>query len=122
MYQPKPIELLAAARMILRREDLDTAGLWPRAAALLARQALEDAVEGMWTGATAGMERCNKTQQLLCLTDYLGDPALGREAYVTWCALSEACHHHPYELAPTVGELERRMSTVERLIGACAAV
>jgi hypothetical protein len=36
-----PEELLAAARRLIERPDAATAGVWPRAAALLTRQALE---------------------------------------------------------------------------------
>ena len=31
----------------------------------------------------------------------------------TWGALSRACHHHPYELAPTAAELARWIEVVE---------
>jgi hypothetical protein len=34
-----PEELLTAARQLIQRPDAATAGVWPRAAALLARQA-----------------------------------------------------------------------------------
>jgi hypothetical protein len=33
----------------------------------------------------------------------------------TWGALSNACHHHVYELAPTAQELSLWADTVERL-------
>ena len=36
-----PSETLAMAQQLLERTDAKTAGLWPRAAALLARQALD---------------------------------------------------------------------------------
>ena len=38
-----PHELLAAARALMQRPDAAAAGIWPRAAALLARQAIEAA-------------------------------------------------------------------------------
>lgn len=31
-------------------------------------------------------------------------------------ALSDACHHHAYELAPTAAELGRRLDAVDRLV------
>ena len=43
-----PEELLAAARRLVERPDAVTAGVWPRAAALLARQALEVAMAALW--------------------------------------------------------------------------
>jgi hypothetical protein len=36
--------------------------------------------------------------QLLCLSDYLGQNAAARTAYLS-AALSRACHYHSYELA-----------------------
>ena len=40
-----PTETLAMAQRLLDRPDAKTAGLWPRAAALLARQALEQGLD-----------------------------------------------------------------------------
>ena len=37
--------------------------------------------------------------QVLCLTAYLDRGTASRAAYLL-AALSEACHYHPYELAP----------------------
>ena len=33
-----------------------------------------------------------------------------------WSALSRACHHHAYELAPTAGELQSWFLVVRELI------
>ena len=52
----------------------------------------------------------------MCLPEYLGDRGLAGEIVFTWSALSDACHHHAYELAPTAAELDRRLDAVERLI------
>ncbi len=84
-----PEDLLTAAGRLIRRPDAATAGVWPRAAALLARQALE---------------RCSMRSQLLCLTAYLGQDTATRAGYLS-AALSRACHYHSYELAPTAAEL-----------------
>ena len=43
-----PAETLAMAQQLLERADPKTAGLWPRAAALLARQALEQGLDEYW--------------------------------------------------------------------------
>ena len=42
--------------------------------------------------------------QVLCLTAYLDRGTASRAAYLL-AALSQACHYHPYELAPTAAEL-----------------
>jgi hypothetical protein len=43
-----PGDLLAAARDLITRPDAATAGIWLRTAALLARQALEQAISAQW--------------------------------------------------------------------------
>jgi hypothetical protein len=52
--------------------------------------------------------------QMICLRTYLGDSELAARAGHAWSALSRACHHHPYELAP--GELQVWFSVVGELI------
>ncbi len=54
--------------------------------------------------------------QLICLRTYLGDADLAARAAHAWSALNGACHHHPYELAPTAPELQGWFSVVEELI------
>jgi hypothetical protein len=97
---------------------------WPRAAAFLARQALEDAVRQAWGGPAAGMGNCNMTAQLVSLPFFLEDRQLGTRVRQCWASLSSACHAHPYELAPTVAELEGWLEVVDeltRLVGFGAA-
>jgi hypothetical protein len=111
-----PVELVAMARQLLDRASPDTAGLWPRAAALLARQALEQAVDEYWVSRQMALDSCPTLPQLICLREYLGDPALAGQVHHAWNALSRACHQHPYELAPTVGEIKRWIGTVDTLL------
>ena len=54
--------------------------------------------------------------QLICLRTYLGDADLAARAGHAWSALSRACHHHAYELAPTATELRAWFSVVDELI------
>lgn len=110
-------ELLAAARSIMRRDDAATAGVWPRASAFLARQALEESLDDVWRhqAGTAELTDCPMRTQLLCARAYLDVDLAGRIAW-TWAALSRACHHHSYELAPTAAELQRWMNDVENLV------
>ena len=104
-------ELLAAARRLVEHPDAGTAGVWPRAAALLARRALEQAMAGLWAGrpGAAGLSDGTMRSQLLCLTAYVDDDLATRAAYLS-AALSRACHYHPYELAPIASELTRWLS------------
>jgi hypothetical protein len=110
-------DLLAAARGLVEHPDVGTAGVWPRAAALLARQALEQAMAGLWAGQpeAAGLSGGTMRSQLLCLTAYVDQDVATRAAYLS-AALSRACHYHPYELAPTASELTRWLNDTADLV------
>jgi hypothetical protein len=112
-----PAELLAAARELIIRPDTATAGVWPRTSALLARQALEEAVDAWWAAVpgTRGLQQASMRSQLICLPFYL-DAALARQVAYTWAVLSNACHYHPYELAPTSAELGGWIDDVATLV------
>ena len=101
-----PDELLDAARDLMQRPGASLDGIWPRAATLLARQALEAAMAELWASKrqAAGLSGCSMRSQELCLTAYLDPGTASRAAYLL-AALSHACHYHPYELAPTAAEL-----------------
>jgi hypothetical protein len=115
--------LVAAARSMLDRADPATAGIWPRATALLARQGLEAALDDLWRVRAPGMETCSARAQLLCLSSYLpGDEELAERVSYAWAGLSHACHQHPYELGPTSSELLGWLATAEQFIGRVDAV
>jgi hypothetical protein len=111
-----PAELLAAARDVLNEPSAATVGGWPRMVALLTRQALEEAVKDFWESRpdTAGMGRRSWKAQFVCLPFYLDAP-VAREVWFVWAALSDACHYHAYELAPTAGELAGWLNAVAAL-------
>ncbi len=116
-------EVVAAARNLMERTDPSTAGLWPRATALLARQALESALDDFWKKVREpGMAQCSMKAQLLCLPHYLGDEALAERASYAWAGLSRACHQHPYELSPTSAELLGWLAVVELLIASVGLI
>jgi len=108
--------LLDLARGLLQRADPKTAGLWPRAAALLGRQALEEGLDAYWTARGLALAACATRPQLICLRSYLPDTSLAARVHHTWSALSDACHHHAYELAPTAQELGTLFDTVGDLL------
>lgn len=111
-----PAELLAAARALLADKVGATAGGWPRMVALLTRQALEKALSQFWEACpkTAGLSRSTRKSQFACLPFYL-DAGVARQAGYVWAALSDACHYHAYELAPTAGELSGWIDAVSGL-------
>jgi hypothetical protein len=106
-------EVLQLARDLLRRADPSTAGLWPRAAALLTRQALEEAVDAYWAARQLPLDSLPTQAQLVCMRMMTTDETLPARLHEAWGALSRACHHHPYELAPTAGELAGWIEVVE---------
>lgn len=112
-----PADLLAMAESLVQRPDAGTAGVWPRAAALLTRQALEAALDDVWTRTAPGVASSSARAQLLCLPEYLGNRALAGEVSVAWAALSRACHHQAYSLPPTAVELGQWIGVVRRLVG-----
>ncbi len=99
-------ELLSVARDLIRTDSAATAGIWPRAAAILARQAVESSLDDLWGLRAPGLGDTTARCQLLCLADFLHDRRLAGRVHVTWDGLSRACHVRVYELAPTVEELQ----------------
>src|SRR6266498_1395048 len=86
-----PTDLLNAARTMVTQSRPGTAGLWPRAAALLGRQALEAALDELWSRTHPGLERASMRCQLLCLPIVLTDRELAGRAAHAWVALTRAC-------------------------------
>lgn len=110
--------LVSAARDLMRIEDEASAGLWPRAAALLGRQALEVAMRRVWELTAPGMERMTFRAQLLCVGTMLNDASLGGRVNAAWHTLSAACHHGVYDLPPAASELGAALESVWRLADA----
>ncbi len=55
--------------------------------------------------------------QLLCLREYT-DHRVAARADAVWGALSNACHDHHYELAPTAAELRAWHAEVRGILQA----
>lgn len=114
-------DILGSARELLDRASTETSGLWPRAAVLLQRQALEVALKTYWSFKAPGVEECSTRAQFLCLGTYVREPGsetLARRAHQAWAALSRAAHFHPYELPPTREELAAWSEVVTEVIDA----
>ena len=109
-----PVQILAAADALAGPGRSSRAHGWSRVVAVLARHAIEEALRQYWALREPGMERCTWHAQLLCLTAYLSNRELAREAAAAWSDLSRACHHHPYELAPTANELHDLLDVAHR--------
>ncbi len=99
-------ELLDDADRLLSGDRRASGAWWPRATAFLLRSALELELAAYWARVEPGVEVCSMRAQLTVLRrpEYAG-PDTGTDVAAAWHALSRACHHHAYELAPTVAEL-----------------
>jgi hypothetical protein len=109
-------EILERATALLHHPTEETAGLWPRATAVLARQALEVRLREALSAKIRGIQSAPVRVQLLCLQSYLEDTETAHEVNLAWYALSEACHHLSYELPPTAPELEGLIDVVRRFV------
>jgi len=101
-------DTLDLAESLLERTDSATSGLWPRAAAVLGRQALEEEMKRILGEDLAA---CSARAQLLLLPEEVGRERAGQLAFV-YAALSQACHYHPYQLAPTHAELRSWLAII----------
>jgi hypothetical protein len=109
-------EILERATDLLNHPTAETAGLWPRATAVLARQALEVGLHEALSAKILGIRNAPVRVQLLCLQSYLEDTKTAHEVNLAWWALSRACHHLSYELPPTAPELEGLIDVVRRFV------
>jgi hypothetical protein len=109
-------EILERAIDLLQHPTAETAGLWPRATAVLARQALEVGLHEALSEKILGIQNAPVRVQLLCLQSYLEDTETAHEVNLAWWALSQACHHLSYELPPTAPELEALIDVVRRFV------
>jgi hypothetical protein len=113
---PSPEPSLRAARAVLARPEALAGPGWARSVVLLTRQALEDAVTAFWARRAPGMEQAAGKSRLVALRYYVDDPALAPQAHHIWCTLSEAAHHHGYDLAPTAAELRGWLDATQTIV------
>ena len=115
----KPKELVAIARSLATDQNRSLGSTRHLAAALLLRQALEDAIDDYWQTALSAMEPLSARAQLITLPFYI-DPALAARVQFTWYQLSATCHHDAYDLPPPLHELESAAETVMQLVDSSA--
>jgi hypothetical protein len=115
-----PAELLTAARDLVEAPRAATAATipsWaPRAATILARQALEQAMTDVLKSRAPGSQAAPFTVRLLVLGEVLGDRDLAARTSYVWSALGAASHQQGYELPPTDKELRRWLAVVAELV------
>ncbi len=109
-----PEEWLDLAAGLVEGDVPRTEGWWPRASALLIRQALEASLDRVVTGKGAS-EHATWAAKLLVLSATLPDERT-RDVAVVWSQLSAATHVNGYGLPPTEGELRTWIATVRWLV------
>jgi hypothetical protein len=115
--------LVTAARALLVAAPGTVPTLYPglraRAAAVLLRMALDQALDAYWGRVAPSMTRIGK-HRMLCLEWYAGRDT-ARRCRTTWSALSAACHYRSYELPPSPAEIRTRLLEVTGLLSALGA-
>ena len=105
-------ELLTRARQQLASEAPHSV----RRACWLARAALEQQVLDLLKARGIDADRCSERARLTCLEGaYVDQRDLTASATYAWSRLSEACHQHAYELAPTHHEASLLVDLVASL-------
>lgn len=105
MSAPTVLELLTLSRTLVSSDHWATSYWWGRGAAVLARQAVELALEEFWEARSPAMREASARGQFLAVRLYLDDEAHAAHGHATWSLLSRACHHHPYDLQPSRDEV-----------------
>lgn len=86
-----------------------------RIAAFLIRQALEAEVSEYCEALVGQIDHPVRMRSRLLVLRVLAPCKVASKVEYAWNALSRACHHHAYELAPTVSELQYLHSLVTNL-------
>lgn len=109
--------ILREARLLLQSPPTHEVGLWERAAVLLARQAIEAALERFWEHHSADLKYpAPKRTQLVCLTGFMGgDSRTAGDVNQLWNTLSRACHYDDFALTPTASEILAWLDRADRL-------
>lgn len=88
-----------------------------RAAAWVTRSALEEVIHGLIRAKDFEPGRASVRSLLSCIEVLYQDeaPNLATASQYAWDSLSQASHHHAYELAPTHSEVSALADVVENL-------
>ena len=109
-----PVVALRHAELMLDG-NAGAAGSAARLAAFLARQALEQLVTQRLSALEIDAPRATMRSKLVILRS-LDTTDRADAAAVAWNGLSNVCHHHAYELAPTVSEVRHLCRVAARLL------
>jgi hypothetical protein len=106
--------LLTRAGALLESPDRAAVGNSARLAAFLARQAVEDLIDARCAALT-GVQVINGTARAkMAVLKSLDKTPAGPALIDAWHQLTAFCHHHAYQLSPTVPEVRAQCAAVER--------
>lgn len=90
-----------------------------RATCLLTRQAFERTVDDLLDARGLACPAASMRTRLITLGQaYSSDPeGIAYRASAAWSRLSSACHHHAYELSPSLSEAQALVDEVAWLSG-----
>jgi hypothetical protein len=108
------VTLLDHAESVLNGEVSIAVRHAPRVAAWLGRSALEQRVLELLNECEIEARQATMRSQLCCLE--VLRPQLGPTARAAWWGLSRCCHHHSFELAPTVSEVRHHLHNVRTVV------
>jgi len=111
-------DYLAASERLLTQVIAGTRGTWPRACAWLIRLALESELTRFWSTACPPVADCRSYRAQFLLLPLYADPGLARRAHHVWATLSQAGHHHAYELGLTAAELRQLLDDTTEITAA----
>jgi hypothetical protein len=102
--------------VVLDRSNAIPVGTWGRAVAVLARQAMERALDDFWRVADPSMVGIRNTRaSFVCLRSvWPGDEAAS--AYYSWQLLSRACHYQSYDVEPSADEIAGLLDGAQRFV------
>ena len=108
-------ELLREARALLDHPPSSAPDLWERAAVLLARQALEEALDRFWASRSPDLLQASMRAQLLCLGSLMNNERDAADVDQLWSALSDACHFDACAPVPSAEEIHVWLDEAARL-------
>lgn len=108
--------LLRMAELILSGEMGMPRGRGSRVAALMARTALEDIVDGLCR--ENGLEMPDASMRVKVTSLHAVSSAQAGDAAMAWWGLSRACHQHAFETAPHHAEVTHLVGIVGDLASA----
>lgn len=106
--------LLARADALLGSPDRAAVGNSARLAAFLARQAVEDLIDARCAALTGVRVVAGTARAKLAVLKSLDTSPAGPVLIDAWHQLTAFCHHHAYQLSPTVPEVRAQCAAVER--------